>query len=318
MVHKDPEYQSKYRAQNKERLKKYYAEYRERNKEHLKEQNLKYRDKNKEQIAEYQNKYRSENKEKLQEYQYIYNTNYACDIKQHTLECMRTGNIIEPYKWSIFCKEFKRKNNKKPFSSDFTDGVMFEMMIKGCFYCRNIATSIDRIDSTLDHTIDNCVGCCKGCNISKGAADPATFVRKAYYRVHEKYYDDDIDIWFVNKNKPGMANYQRRAKKKEISFELTTEDFDVLINGECAYCKRSPTTWFGIDRVITSLGYVLGNVVSCCWDCNNDKSDDDVDTIMSGSHTVWMLESSPLVIMIKHSFTTKNYSNKTRDGKRTV
>ena len=278
MVHKDPEYQAKYRAQNKERLKKYNAEYRDRNKEHLKEQNLKYRTEHKERIKEYNSNYREEHKERIKEYLNIYHTNYICDIKQHTLNCMKTGNIIEPYKWSLFCKEIKRTNNKNPYSIDFTDDVMFEMMVKGCFYCGNIATSIDRIDSTLGHTIDNCVGCCKGCNISKGVADPATFIRKACYRVRREYIDDDNDIWFVHKNKPTWSGYNTRAKKKKVPFELTTEDFDVLIKGECGYCHRSPTTWFGIDRVIPSLGYVLDNVVSCCWDCNNDKSDDDVYT----------------------------------------
>lgn len=54
----------------------------------------------------------------------------------------------------------------------------------------------------------------------------------------------------------------------------------MLIKGDCAYCHRSPTTWFGIDRIVPSLGYVIGNVVSCCYDCNLDKLDTDVATTM--------------------------------------
>ena len=169
-------------------------------------------------------------------------------------------------------------NNKHSYSEDFTNDVMFDMMVKGCFYCGDIATTIDRIDSKLEHTLDNCVGCCKGCNKSKSAADLSTFIRKAYYRVNGKYYDGDADIWFVNKNKPRAAEYKYRAKKQGVPFDLSKEDFDILINSNCEYCKRSPTTWFGIDKRIPSLGYVLGNVVSCCWDCNNDKSEDDVET----------------------------------------
>lgn len=70
--------------------------------------------------------------------------------------------------------------------------------------------------------------------------------------------------------------YNTRAKKKGVHFELTKEDWELLVKGDCKYCKRSPTTWFGIDRVIPTQGYVLGNIASCCFDCNVDKLDDDV------------------------------------------
>ena len=153
------------------------------------------------------------------------------------------------------------------------------MLIKGCFYCGDIALGIDRIDSNLDHMPENCVACCYGCNISKGASDPYTFIRKAYYRVNEKYYDNDTNIWFTIKNKPIFTCYKRRANKNGVLFDLTEKDFDVLIKSACKYCRRPPDTWFGIDREIPSLGYVIGNVVPCCWDCNNDKSVDDVQTM---------------------------------------
>jgi len=39
------------------------------------------------------------------------------------------------------------------------------------------------------------------------------------------------------------------------------------------------TTWFGIDRVIPNKGYVMGNVVTCCFDCNVDKHTCGVDTM---------------------------------------
>jgi hypothetical protein len=38
--------------------------------------------------------------------------------------------------------------------------------------------------------------------------------------------------------------------------DLTNKEFEVLIEGNCEYCKRSPITWFGIDRVVPSLGYM--------------------------------------------------------------
>jgi hypothetical protein len=156
---------------------------------------------------------------------------------------------------------------------------MWSMMIKGCYYCGDIATTIDRIDSTVAHTPGNCVGCCQGCNISKGAADPNTFVRKAYYRIKGLYYDDIRDIWFEYKTKPSMSGYKNKSEKKNVPFDLTKDDFHTLSKGDCEYCHRSPVTWIGIDRVIPSKGYVVGNVVTCCFDCNVDKLEGGVDTM---------------------------------------
>ena len=184
-------------------------------------------------------------------------------------------------------------------------------MAQGCFYCGNIATTIDRIDSTLDHTPDNCVGCCYPCNTSKGAADPATFIRKAYYRARGKYVDDITHIWSINAMIPSMYGYKTSALKKGVSFNLVKKDFNDLINGDCKYCKRSPTTWFGIDRVIPSQGYVIDNIVTCCFDCNIDKHEVDVETTMKRNTRIAdRVDTGELVIkvcpqMILHQGTQK-------------
>ena len=229
-------------------------------------------------------KYRADNQEKLKEYQ----SKLREDLNQHAINSITSGEILEQHKWDIWCKEIKRhaKHNKRSYSDDFTSDIMFAMMIKGCFYCGGISTTIDRIESTLDHTLDNCVASCTGCNNSKGAADPATFIRKAYYRARGEYVDDITDIWFENKTKPSMCHYKRSAKKREVPFILTNDEWDVLIKNNCKYCKRSPTTWFGIDRAVPSLGYVLENTVSCCFDCNLDKHTNDIDNMMKRNERI--------------------------------
>jgi 5-methylcytosine-specific restriction endonuclease McrA len=230
--------------------------------------------KKKEYLKEYYEKNKEKNNKIIEEYRKTQ--------KQNAYDSIAKGIIVNHHKWGIWCNKIKNdaKQKKHPYSIDFTNDVIFEMMIQGCFYCGDFAITVDRIDSTLDHTPENCVGCCKGCNISKGAADPTTFIKKAYYRVCEDYVDDDSDIWFVNKTKPSRAKYKSSAKKKGVLFELTTEDWNKLIKGNCVYCKRSPITWFGVDRVIPSKGYVIENVVSCCFDCNVDKLEDDVENMM--------------------------------------
>lgn len=292
---KKKEYREKNKEQRKEQRKEYYEnnkerekeqrkEYREKNKKRDKEKKKEYYEKNKEQVLKQRKEYREKNKEQITEKK----KEYRIDINQHVYDSIIIGEINERRKWDLWCNSIKcgATKNKHPYSDDFTNDIMFEMMVQGCFYCGELATTIDRIDSKLGHTIENCVGCCHGCNISKGVTDPSTFIRKAYYRVRGKYYDDDIDIWFVHKNKPTMCDYKRGAKNKGVSFELTKSDFETLVNGDCEYCHRSPTTWFGIDRVVPSEGYVLGNVVSCCWDCNNDKSTDEVYTMISRNERI--------------------------------
>jgi hypothetical protein len=217
-----------------------------------------------------------------------YVSKYYEDRNKNARDSITSGEIIDQHNWEMWCNTIKirAKQNKHPYSCEFTNDVMFKMMVQGCFYCRDVATTIDRIDSTLDHTPKNCVGCCLGCNNSKGAADISTFIRKAYYRARGEYADDDNDIWFVNKQKPSMWNYKRNAEKKGVSFELTNENWKQLIKGKCVYCRRTPTTWFGIDRVIPSSGYVIDNVFSCCFDCNVDKHEDDVETMMKRNERI--------------------------------
>ena len=225
--------------------------------------------------------YREKNSEKLKEKNKEYEAKRREDLKQHAYDSITSNEIIDRKKWDQWCNriKFSAKDHKHPYSDDFTSDIIFEMLLSGCFYCENIATTIDRVDSKLEHTIENCVGCCRGCNMSKGVADHSSFIRKACFRVFGEYVDDDHDIWYVNKTIPSMCDYKSKAKKKGVSFELSKEDWESLIVGKCGYCKRSPTTWFGIDRKVPSLGYVLENVVSCCCDCNLDKLEDDIESM---------------------------------------
>jgi hypothetical protein len=78
--------------------------------------------------------------------------------------------------------------------------------------------------------------------------------------------------------------YKTSAKHRELEFSLTKEEFKILTKGDCYYCGGHPDgirkrkdsnggyIYNGIDRVNNNLGYVSGNVVSCCKWCNIAKS----------------------------------------------
>ena len=73
------------------------------------------------------------------------------------------------------------------------------------------------------------------------------------------------------------------AKRRRLEFTLTFEDYlSIIGKGECFYCgaklhwpeynvRKSQAS--NLDRKDSDYGYITGNVVACCWSCNNIKSD---------------------------------------------
>jgi hypothetical protein len=82
-----------------------------------------------------------------------------------------------------------------------------------------------------------------------------------------------------------LSNYKRAAKRRNLDFQLTKEEFEILTQGECHYCGSKPFTststinpnghsqilYNGIDRKDNNMGYILANCVSCCKNCNFAK-----------------------------------------------
>ena len=62
------------------------------------------------------------------------------------------------------------------------------------------------------------------------------------------------------------AAYQYKAKQRNLSFALTLEEFEKIVQAPCVYCGENPG--MGIDRKDNRIGYNLRNCVSCCGTCN--------------------------------------------------
>jgi hypothetical protein len=80
--------------------------------------------------------------------------------------------------------------------------------------------------------------------------------------------------------------YKNNAKNRSIVFDLTKDQFRVLLQQNCFYCGIEPLQSYkahvrgngayvynGIDRKDNSKGYSIDNAVSCCKTCNLAKSD---------------------------------------------
>lgn len=81
-------------------------------------------------------------------------------------------------------------------------------------------------------------------------------------------------------------NYKRNAERRNLSFDITTEDFRNITKMNCYYCGKEPSQeanhnktrrgsyiYNGIDRIDNSIGYALDNIVPCCNFCNHAKKD---------------------------------------------
>ena len=96
----------------------------------------------------------------------------------------------------------------------------------------------------------------------------------------------------LNKKPKGVASfnsklnsYKHWAKKRNLSWELTKDDFLSIVAQPCHYCGIKNATTYqanncngsftsnGIDRKDSSKGYELKNCLPCCSRCNVMKMD---------------------------------------------
>lgn len=78
-----------------------------------------------------------------------------------------------------------------------------------------------------------------------------------------------------------LHNYLTQARKRNINFDLTVDEFRKLTELNCAYCGQEPelrrtankNEFYanGIDRRDSTLGYTTENSISCCKICNKMK-----------------------------------------------
>lgn len=94
---------------------------------------------------------------------------------------------------------------------------------------------------------------------------------KEFLRKQKEWYKK-----YISKNgyfrKPNVRfqKYKSNAYRKNLEFSLSKEEFGNLLNGNCCYCGTNEK--IGIDRIDNTLGYIIGNCVSCCSLCNKMKT----------------------------------------------
>lgn len=105
--------------------------------------------------------------------------------------------------------------------------------------------------------------------------------------------------------------YKSGAKWRNLSMDISKDDFFVLVLQNCYYCGAQPSNkrttsngsfvYNGLDRVDPKIGYNIANVVPCCIDCNIAKSNMTMDEFMcwlrkAASYSLWKTVTNlPLV-----------------------
>ncbi len=64
--------------------------------------------------------------------------------------------------------------------------------------------------------------------------------------------------------------YKLSAKKRDHSFNITFDQFNLFYQRPCYYCN-TPIDRIGLDRIDDKKGYEIDNIVSCCKNCNYGK-----------------------------------------------
>lgn len=83
-----------------------------------------------------------------------------------------------------------------------------------------------------------------------------------------------------------ISTYRKAARSRKIEFSVSGDEISAAATSNCSYCGIPPSerttkrsdgnivhTVFvnGIDRIDNSLGYIKGNITSCCTTCNTAK-----------------------------------------------
>lgn len=89
-----------------------------------------------------------------------------------------------------------------------------------------------------------------------------------------------------------LSSYKNNARQRNLSWDLSEEEFRSLVKSDCWYTGRKPSSikkvgidsefiFNGIDRLDSSKGYFLENCVPCCSEVNVGKMDLSLDSFLS-------------------------------------
>lgn len=223
------------------------------------------------------------------------------DISAHSLKsgsayscgCYRKSRTTTSSAIDLTGKKFGRWTVLRKGDSHTTPSGQRKTM----WYCR--------CDCGVERDVDSC-------NLTSGATQSCGCLQKDSVGIDltKRIYDESgnlvqkwcpcckkfINISFFNKNKrradgyneycnnclkydtkKRYDHYKSGAKGRNLCFDLTLDEFKDITSQPCTYCGEF-SVYFnnigisGVDRIDSSKGYIIGNVIPCCEMCNKMKS----------------------------------------------
>ena len=91
-----------------------------------------------------------------------------------------------------------------------------------------------------------------------------------------------------------FRSYKSNARVRNISFEITLEEFETFWQKPCWYADCSINT-IGLDRIDNTKGYSLSNLIPCCETHNKMRMDLSQEAFLLECKRVAMKHSSGLL-----------------------
>ena len=100
---------------------------------------------------------------------------------------------------------------------------------------------------------------------------------KQRYRIScaGKLADKNYQYRYTRKPNTRYNKLKSSCKQRSIEITITKDEFINMIGEDCYYCGRlvDVECGSGLDRIDSSIGYILSNIVPCCHRCNIMKND---------------------------------------------
>jgi hypothetical protein len=213
--------------------------------------------------------------------------------------CRVVSNLKISYDKIYYCRkcagqiklyDYKRGAKERNLKFEYNDDEFIELMNKPCHYCNIESTNeqlngVDRFDNSKGYIENNCVPCCEICNYLKNTKTIAEFIGMVKHilshigLIKKKYNYEQCFNDYNNKSIERIfCSYVEGAKNKKRAFELDMQTFSKIIEKDCYLCGKKTLNKHknGIDRLNNGKGYIVGNTLPCCGNCNYFKHKNDI------------------------------------------
>ena len=219
------------------------------------------------------------------------NAENAKQWRENNPEKQRIMNENKKKSYKVKYSNYKRSAKYRRLSFSLSREEFDDLVNGLCFYCANKDVNklngIDRKDSKLGYELDNCVSCCRTCNYMKGSCDLNVFIGRVHHILgYHSLVDSSTlhnELFKDHKSNKTYKSYRKSAIKRDKKWNLSSKDFKEEILKPCSICgkENSDTHHNGIDRIDNSEGYIIGNIQSCCGECNYMKRDLDMSSLVT-------------------------------------